>query len=154
MVQQKLPNNPEAMNTSENQSVEIQLFGSPTITSFGRDSLLKVSCWGGVDHIDLTPKPNVKTHSVDGILFDHNHSQEMPEIIGEWFDLDALNIEGYRLGDHTCKSPKLKWTHFLRVQKFNETRHPKTRVPCVNVLAWAKKGHDSPVLLICKYKSK
>ncbi len=96
--------------------------------------------------------PPSKTLSVSGIEYNHNANQPLPEIIGEWFDLNELDIEGYKQGDCTCKSPKLTWYHFKRVQKFNDTRHPKTKVRVVTVLAWTEKEYDAPVLLICKIK--
>lgn len=97
-------------------------------------------------------KPRSKTHSVSGKIFDHNANHGLPEIIGEWFDLSKIYIEGYKAGDCTVKSPKLEWRHFTRVQKFNETQHPKTKVRVVTVLAWTKNNYIAPVLLICKYK--
>lgn len=101
-------------------------------------------------HTELPKFHGSKTLSVDGLPFDHNAGQKDPEIIGEWFDLDKLYIEGYKAGDCTCKTPKLEWRHFTFVQRFNETRHPKTKISCVTVLAWTKT--KAPTLLICKYK--
>ena len=46
-------------------------------------------------------KPIIKTLSVTGIEYDHNANQELPEIIGEWFDLNNTEIIGYKAGDCT-----------------------------------------------------
>lgn len=107
---------------------------------------------GYIDIFYEDKKPKLKVYSVDSIPYDFNFNQELPEIIGEYFDMNTLNIIGYEQGDCTCKSPNLDWRNFIRVQKFNETRHPKTRVLCVKVLAWTKNNYNTPVLLTCKYK--
>ena len=92
------------------------------------------------------------TLSVSGIEYDHNSNQDLPEIIGEWFDMNALEIVGYKAGDCTCKTPQLEWRNLSRVQWFNETRHPKTKVRVVTVLAWTKNNYKASVNLVCKYK--
>lgn len=91
-------------------------------------------------------------HSVDGIPFNHNHSQSLPEVVGEDFNLGSLEIIGYMQGECISVEPKLTWLHFIRVQKFNETKHPITKKKRTMVLAWTKNNYKAPVLLICKQK--
>lgn len=104
----------------------------------------------GLDALDLIE--SAKTLSVSGIEYDHNLNQELPEIIGEWFDLNALEIVGYKAGDCTCKTPKLEWRHFIRLHLFNTTKHPKTKEEITTVCAWTENSYKAPVLLICKIK--
>lgn len=103
-------------------------------------------------HAQTRPKL-FKTYSVTGFEHDFNKGkQQLPEIIGEWFDLNNTEIIGYMQGECISVEPKLTWFHFLRVQKVNTTKHPITKRKRTTVLAWTENNYKAPALLICKTK--